>query len=455
MSNDFRIESDSMGEVEVPRHALYAAQTQRAINNFTIDGSAFSRAFIRSLGYIKAAAAGANSELGKLDPKAAAAIKIAALEVAEGKHDEHFPLVVFQTGSGTSTNMNANEVIATLASRLHDEPVHPNDHVNMCQSSNDVIPTAIHLSAMLECTEMLIPGLKHLEEKLTLRAGEYVDVVKTGRTHLMDAMPLTVAQEIGGWAAQVSQSIERVESVMPRLAKLAIGGTAVGTGVNAHPDFAHNVCMWLKDFTDIEFHEADNHFAAQSSMDTAVELSGALKATATALMKISNDMRVMNSGPIAGLGEITLPALQPGSSIMPGKVNPVICEAMMMVSVQVMGNDVAIGIANSHGNFELNVMLPVIAHNLLESIALLATGAMTLADKAVVGFKVNRERIASLVGKNPILVTALNQRIGYDKAAEIAKKAYEEDRPVKEVAKELTDLTGEELDELLDPKRMI
>ncbi len=455
MSDDIRIDKDSMGEVEVPRHALYAAQTQRALDNFTIDGPSFPRAFIRALGYIKAAAAGANSELGKLDPKAAAAIKIAALEVAEGKHDDHFPLVVFQTGSGTSTNMNANEVIATLASRMNDEPLHPNDHVNMSQSSNDVIPTAIHVSAMIECTEMLLPALAHLEEKLRLRAGEYVEVVKTGRTHLMDAMPLTVAQEIGGWAEQIKLSSERVEAVFPRLSKLAIGGTAVGTGINSHPDFAHNVCQWLRDFTDIEFQEADDHFAAQATMDTAVELSGALKATATALMKIANDLRLMNSGPIAGLGEISLPSLQPGSSIMPGKVNPVICEAMMMVAAQVMGNDVTIGVANSHGNFELNVMLPVIAHNLLESITLLATGSMTLADKAVAGFSVNRERIAGLVGKNPILVTALNQRIGYDKAAEIAKKAYAEDRPVKDVAKELTDLTDEELDELLDPKRMI
>ncbi len=455
MSDDMRIEKDSMGEVEVPVHALYAAQTQRALDNFTIDGACFSRTFIRALGYIKAAAAGANSELGKLDPKAAAAIKIAALEVADGKHDNHFPLVVFQTGSGTSTNMNANEVIATLATRMNEEPVHPNDHVNMSQSSNDVIPTAIHVSAMLECSEMLLPALKHLEDKLRLRAGEYVEVVKTGRTHLMDAMPLTMAQEIGGWAEQIKLSTERIEAVLPRLAKLAIGGTAVGTGINSHPDFAHNVCQWLRDYTDLEFQEADDHFAAQSSMDTAVELSGALKATATALMKISNDLRLMNSGPIAGLGEISLPSLQPGSSIMPGKVNPVICEAMMMVAAQVMGNDVTIGVANSHGNFELNVMLPVIAHNLLESITLLATGCMTLADKAVAGFSVNRERIAGLVGKNPILVTALNQRIGYDKAAEIAKKAYAEDRPVKEVARELTDLTDEELDELLDPKRMI
>jgi fumarate hydratase class II len=454
MKDEFRIEKDSMGEVEVPKHALYKAQTQRALDNFTIDGPPFTRAFIRALGYIKAAAAAANSEIGILDPKAAIAIKMAALAVADGKHDEHFPLIVFQTGSGTSTNMNANEVIATLASNLHDEPIHPNDHVNMGQSSNDVIPTAIHVSAMLECTEMLIPALNHLEEKLMLRATEYADVVKTGRTHLMDAMPLTMAQEIGGWAAQVRQSAERIEAVLPRIAKLAIGGTAVGTGINAHPDFAHNVRLWLKDFTEIEFLEAENHFAAQGAMDSACELSGALKATATALMKISNDMRLLNSGPIAGLGEIELPSLQPGSSIMPGKVNPVICEAMMMVAAQVMGNDVTIGVANSHGNFELNVMLPVIAHNLLESIALLSTGCMTLADKAVAGFKVNRERIASLVEKNPILVTALNHKIGYDLAAKIAKTAYTEGRAVKEVAKELTDLSDEELDKLLDPSLM-
>jgi fumarate hydratase class II len=455
MSGDERVERDSMGEVKVPGEALYAAQTQRALENFTISGPRFPRAFIRALGYIKAAAAGANSGIGSLDPGVSEAIRNAALEVAEGRHDEHFPLVIYQTGSATSTNMNANEVIAAIASRALGEAVHPNDHVNMGQSSNDAIPTAIHVSASLECRDVLLPGLTMLEEKLRLRAGEFADVVKTGRTHLMDAMPLTLAQEIGGWASQVLHAIEMVEAVLPRLAKLAIGGTAVGTGVNSHPDFSGKACQWLRDFTEIEFHEADDHFASQSSVDIAVELSGALKATATSLMKISNDMRLMGSGPIAGLGEIELPALQPGSSIMPGKVNPVIPEAVMMACAQVMGNDVTVGVANTHGNLELNTMLPVVAHNLLESIALLGTASGTLAEKAVADFTVNRERIADLLERSPILVTTLNRKIGYEKAAEIAKKAHAEGRPVKDVAREMTDLTEEELDDLLDPGKML
>ncbi|MCS6829117.1 MAG: class II fumarate hydratase [Armatimonadota bacterium] len=455
----YRIERDSLGEVRVPADAMYGAQTQRAVENFPVSGIRFARALIRALGLIKGAAAAVNSELGLLDEQKARAIYQAAEEVAEGRWDDHFPLDIFQTGSGTSTNMNANEVIANRATQIlggeiGSKLVHPNDHVNMGQSSNDVIPTAIHVSAYLEVQEVLLPALRRLQEALLARAAELDDVVKTGRTHLMDAMPVRMSQEIGGWAYQVTQSIERIESCLPRLAKLAIGGTAVGTGINAHPQFASRVAKKLAERTGIPFVESDNHFAAQSAMDTATELSGHLKATATALMKIANDLRWMNSGPIAGLGEVVLPALQPGSSIMPGKVNPVICEAVMMVCAQVMGNDLAVSIGNERGNFQLNVMLPLIAHNLLQSITILGNAARLFADKVVAGFTVNRERIAESVGKNPILVTALNPVIGYDMAAQIAKRAYTEGRSLKEVALEMTDLTAEQLDQLLDPRPM-
>lgn len=456
---EYRIERDSIGEVRVPAHALYGAQTQRAVENFPISGIRFSRAFIRALGLIKCAAAEVNFELGLLDAPKADAIQRAAREVADGEWDAHFPIDIFQTGSGTSTNMNVNEVIANRATQLlgaeiGSRLVHPNDHVNMGQSSNDVIPSAIHVSAYLEALEVLLPALSHLHEVLCKRAEELDDVVKTGRTHLMDAMPVRMSQEIGGWAYQVQQSIERIEGCLPRLAQLALGGTAVGTGINAHPEFATRVAEKLAQRTGIPFVESKNHFAAQSAMDAATELSGHLKTAATALMKIANDLRWMNSGPIAGLGEIALPALQPGSSIMPGKVNPVICEAMMMVCAQVMGNDLAVSIGNQHGNFQLNVMLPVIAHNLLQSITILGNAARVFADKAVTGFTVNRKRIADAVGKNPILVTALNPVIGYDKAAQIAKRAYSEGRSLKEVALEMTDLSEEELDKLLDPRPM-
>ncbi|MGQ9879619.1 MAG: class II fumarate hydratase [Armatimonadota bacterium] len=455
----YRTERDSLGEVRVPADALYGAQTQRAVENFPISGIPFPRVFIRALGLIKGAAAAVNAELGLLDSQKAQAIQQAAEEVAEGKWDEHFPIDIFQTGSGTSTNMNANEVIANRATQIlggeiGSKLVHPNDHVNMGQSSNDVIPTAIHVSAYLEVQEVLLPALRHLHETLQKRASELGDVVKTGRTHLMDAMPVRMSQEISGWAYQVQQSIERIESCLPRLAKIALGGTAVGTGINAHPEFAPRVVAKLAERTGIPFVESDNHFAAQSAMDTSTELSSHLKTTATALIKIANDLRWMNSGPIAGLGEIALPALQPGSSIMPGKVNPVICEAMMMVCAQVMANDVAVSLGNQHGNFQLNVMLPLIAHNLLQSITILGNAARVLADKAVAGFTVNRERIAEAVGKNPILVTALNPVIGYDRAAQIAKRAYAEGRSLKEVALEMTDLTEDQLDTLLDPRPM-
>ena len=456
---DYRMEHDSLGEVRVPADALYGAQTQRAVENFPISGIRFPRVFIRALGLIKAAAAEVNADLGLLDAEKAQAIGQAADEVAQGRWDDHFPIDIFQTGSGTSTNMNANEVIARRATQiLGGDPasrlVHPNDHVNMGQSSNDVIPAAIHLSALLQLEAVLVPGLRHLRETLQARAAELDDVVKTGRTHLMDAMPIRLGQEIGGWAYQVGQSLDRIESCRPRLAKLALGGTAVGTGLNAHPEFGRRMAAKLAERTGLPLVEAENHFAAQAAMDTATELSGHLKTTASALMKIANDLRWMNSGPIAGLGEISLPALQPGSSIMPGKINPVICEAMMMVCAQVMGNDVAVTIGNARGNFQLNVMLPLMAHNLLQSITILGNAARTLADKALAGFTVNRERIAGLVEKNPILVTALNPVVGYDQAAQIAKRAYAEGRRLKEVAAEMTDLSPEELDRLLDPRLM-
>jgi fumarate hydratase class II len=455
---DFRIERDSMGEVKVPASAKYAAQTQRAIENFPIHGCAFPRPFIRALGLIKAAAATVNADSGMLDNDIAAAIISSAMEVAEGKWDEHFPIVVYQTGSGTSSNMNANEVIATLASErlgANNAGVHPNDHVNMGQSSNDVIPTAIHVSSYLEVKEHLLPELRYLQAAFEVRAVECKDIIKTGRTHLMDAMPMSVGQEIGAWAYQTAQSIERIESTLPRLARLAQGGTAVGTGINAAPGFGAKMAAQLAKLTDIPFVEAQDHFAAQASQDTAAELSGQLKTSATAFFKICNDLRHLNSGPIAGLGEIALPSLQPGSSIMPGKVNPVIPEAMIMVSAQIIGNDTTIAISNAGGNFQLNVMLPIIAHNLLESIALMASAARTLADKAIKDFKVNEDRINELINKNPILVTALNPVIGYDLAAKIAKKAYAEGRALKDVAKEMTDLTDEELDRHLNPRSMI
>lgn len=454
---DFRIEKDSLGEVQVPANALYGAQTRRAVENFPVSGLRFPRAFIRALGLIKAVAAEVNAGLGLLDSQIAHAIHLAALEVAEGRWDDQFPLDIFQTGSGTSTNMNANEVIAGRATGIlgtTGTKIHPNNHVNMGQSSNDVIPTAIHVSAYRETIEVLLPAFRHLHSTLKKREPECDDIVKTGRTHLMDAMPVTLGQEIGGWACQIEQGIERIESTLPRLAKLAIGGTAVGTGVNAPKDFGRIVASRLAGRTKLPFTEADNHFAAQAVMDSAVELSGQLKAAASSFMKMANDFRWMNSGPIAGLGEISLPPLQPGSSIMPGKVNPVMCEMMMMAAAQVTGNDAAITIANQHGNFELNVMLPVIAHNLLQSVSLLGNAARLFADKAVAGFTVNRERISGFLDRNPVLVTALNPVIGYDRAAEIAKKAYAEGRPLKEVAAEMTDLSKEDLDRLLDPRKM-
>ncbi len=450
----FRIEKDSMGEVKVPADALYAAQTQRAVENFPVSGLRFPRAFIRALGMIKGAAAAVNLDLKLMEADMAMAIQEAAQEVEEGLHDAHFPLDIYQTGSGTSTNMNANEVLATLASRKLGRKVHPNDHVNMSQSSNDVIPTAIHVSAYLEVHTRLLPALVHLRETIDRRARETDHIVKTGRTHLMDALPVRLGQELSGWSSQIAHAIARIESTLPRLAELAQGGTAVGTGVNAHPEFGRRIAARLAGRTGIPFVASPNFFFSMSTQDTAAELSGQLNATACGLMKISNDLRWMNSGPQAGLAEIALPDLQPGSSIMPGKVNPVIPEAMTMVCAQVMGNHVAITVADQAGNFQLSVMLPLIAHNLLQSISLLANASRLLADKAVAGFKVNERHVTDLVDKNPILVTALNPVIGYELGAKIAKRAYAEGRKVKEVAAEMSNLAPAELDRLLDPKRM-
>jgi fumarate hydratase class II len=459
MAMEMRVERDSLGEVQVPLHALYGAQTQRAVENFPISGLRFPRTFIRALGLIKAAAARVNCELGLLDAEKARLIEQAAQEVADGHWDDQFPIDIFQTGSGTSTNMNANEVIANRALQLMGEAIgskaiHPNDHVNMGQSSNDVIPATIHVAAYLEVTESLLPALRHLHQVLVHKAAETDDVIKTGRTHLMDATPIRMGQEISGWAAQIEKGIARIEGVLPRLAELALGGTAVGTGLNAHPEFGRRVAAALAERTGLPFVETSNHFEAQAAQDTAVELSGQLKVVATSLMKIANDLRWMNSGPQAGLAEIVLPGLQPGSSIMPGKINPVIPEAVAMVCAQVFGNDLTITIGGQSGNFELNVMLPVIAYNLLQSITLLANAARLLADKAIAGFTVNRERTVDLVERNPILVTALNPVIGYDKAAQIAKRAYAEGRRLKEVAAEMTDLSPKELDRLLDPRAL-
>ena len=452
MTDQPRIERDSLGDVRVPAGALYGAQTQRAVENFPVSGLAFPRSFLRALGLIKASAAAVNRGLKSLPDDAAGAIEAAALEVAEGRHDAQFPLDIFQTGSGTSTNMNANEVIATLASRRLGKPVHPNDHVNMSQSSNDVIPAAIHVSALLETTEHLLPALAALRDVIDAKAKTVDHVVTTGRTHLMDAVPIRLSQALSGWSSQIGHDLQRLEAVRPRLAELALGGTAVGTGLNAHPEFGRRVAAQLARPTGQPFAAGRNAFELLSSQDAAVELSGQLKVTAVSLMKIANDLRWMNSGPQAGLGEIVLPALQPGSSIMPGKVNPVIPEAVCMVCAQVIGHDVTITVAGQSGNFQLNVMLPVIAYNLLQSIALLANAARLLAERAIAGFTVNERRIADAVERNPILVTALNPTIGYELGATIAKQAAAQGRPVKDVAAELAHLPPDQLAKLLNPR---
>jgi fumarate hydratase class II len=447
----YRTEHDSMGELQVPADALWGAQTQRAIQNFPISGLTMPREFIRALGLIKQAAAMANLELGLLDEKKAAAIINAARVVASGEVDKHFPIDVFQTGSGTSSNMNANEVISNLANQRNEIDVHPNDDVNMGQSSNDVIPTAIQVSATLVTAGKLIPSLLHLAETLDIKAEELDVVVKTGRTHLMDAMPVTFGQELGCWSQQVRSNIKRIKSALKRVRKLPQGGTAVGTGINTHPEFGPRVVSALEKLTGVKFRSAENYFEGISSQDASVELSGQLKTLACSLMKIANDLRLMNSGPLAGIGEIELPALQPGSSIMPGKINPVIPEAVCMVCAQIIGNDSTITVAGQSGLFQLNVMLPVVALNLLQSLEILSTASNVLADKAIVGFTVREADIQSALERNPILVTALNPVIGYESGAAIAKKAYKKGKPIKEVALKNTELSAKELDKLLDP----
>lgn len=456
----YRTEKDSLGEVKVPKDAYWGAQTQRAVENFPVSGITFPPVFIRSLGLIKHACAGVNTDLGLLDPGIADAVVHACDEVIEGRLVDQFPLDIFQTGSGTSTNMNANEVIATRANELltgtksTKTPVHPNDHVNMGQSSNDVIPTTIHVSAYLQIKELLLPSMDLLLKTITDKQRECASVVKTGRTHLMDAMPITLEQELSGWATQVEYSLERVKGSLPRLAELAIGGTAVGTGINARADFGSRVSKKLSELTGISFVEAGNHFEAQSAQDAVVEISGQLKTFATALMKIANDLRWMNSGPMAGLSEIRLPSLQPGSSIMPGKVNPVISEAVRMACAQVIGNDTVITLSNAMGDFQLNVMLPVIAHNIIESVTILANVSRLFAEKAIKGVEVNAEHVLELVQRNPIIATVLNPLIGYDKAAEVVKRALKEKKTVKQVTVEMGYLSQEEADRILDPRIM-
>ena len=446
----FRIEHDSMGELQVPADALWGAQTQRAVLNFPVSGQPMPRGFIRALGLVKAAAAAVNAGLGLLSEDVGKAIHAAALEVAEGRHDAHFPIDVYQTGSGTSSNMNANEVIATLASGAR-RKVHPNDHVNLGQSSNDVIPTAIRVSAQLAVVEELLPALRHLRKTIDGRGRAFGKVVKTGRTHLMDAMPLTFAQEFGTWSSQLSSAEARIADSLARLRRLPIGGTAIGTGINAHPKFGDRVVRELSKLAGTKFEAAADRFEGIASQDDAVELSGQLNALAVALIKIANDLRWMNSGPLAGLGEVELPALQPGSSIMPGKVNPVVPEAVVMAAAQVIGHHTAITVAGQTGNFQLNVTLPLVAANLLDSVQLLANVSRLLADDCIAGLKVRADVVKQALERNPILVTALNPVIGYEQGAAIAKQAYREGRPVLEVAMEVTGMSRRELEPLLDP----
>ncbi|GAA6185303.1 class II fumarate hydratase [Aliiglaciecola sp. NS0011-25] len=451
----FRIEKDSMGELEVPQNALYGAQTQRAVNNFKISHTPMPEAFIRSLIQIKSAAATANANLNGIEQETADAIKQACANLLKDNNLMlHFPVDVYQTGSGTSTNMNANEVIANLASKQSDLRIHPNDHVNFGQSSNDVIPTCIHVSASLAIHKKLKPSLIHLAKSIDEKSATLSGYCKTGRTHLMDAMPIRMDQSMSAWSAQIRQQISHLNSLQNAIQSLVLGGTAVGTGINSHSGFADEFSKILSQDTGISFVKTDNFFAGIAAQDTAVSLSGLSKSIAVTFMKIANDLRWMNSGPLAGLGEIALPALQPGSSIMPGKVNPVIPEAVAMVSAQVIGNDAAITVGGQSGNFELNVMLPMIALNLLSSIELLSNAAMSLADNAIRDFEVNHENLEKPLHKNPILVTALNPIIGYSKAAEIAKQAYKEKRPIIDVAAENTDIPRAKLSELLDPMKL-
>ncbi|WP_433402727.1 class II fumarate hydratase [Streptomyces sp. CA-146814] len=456
---EFRIEHDSMGEVRVPAHAKWRAQTQRAVENFPISGQRLERAHIEALARIKGAAAKVNAELKVVDPEIAAAIQEAADEVASGRWDEHFPVDVFQTGSGTSSNMNTNEVIATLASERLGSPVHPNDHVNASQSSNDVFPSSIHIAATAAVTADLIPALDHLAESLGRKSAEFAEVVKSGRTHLMDATPVTLGQEFGGYAAQIRYGVERLRASLPRLAELPLGGTAVGTGINTPPGFSAAVIAEVAEATGLPLTEARDHFEAQGARDGLVETSGQLRTIAVSLTKISNDLRWMASGPRTGLAEINLPDLQPGSSIMPGKVNPVIPEAVLMVAAQVTGNDATVATAGAAGNFELNVMLPVIAKNLLESVRLLANASRLLADRTVDGITANVERARSYAESSPSVVTPLNKYIGYEEAAKVAKQSLKDGTTIRETVLasghvERGDLTVEQLDAALDVLRM-
>lgn len=461
MPEEHRIEHDSIGEIKVPAHAYWGAQSQRAIENFSVNAPAFPEVLIRSIAIIKYAAAVTNTGLGLLSKDLSDAMLQACKEIIEGRHKDHFPLGIFQTGSGTSTNMNVNEVVATRANeiltgkKVTTAPVHPNDHVNKGQSSNDVVPSAIRIAAYLEVKDKLLPSLKHLHGAIAEKQQEYKDVVKTGRTHLMDAVPITFGQEMSGWAAQIQFGIERVESVLPRLVQLPLGGTAVGTGLNAHPEFADGVIGTIREMTGIPFERARNNFEAQASMDVTSELSGQLKTVAASLMKIANDLRLMNSGPHSGLSEIQLPALQPGSSIMPGKINPVIPEAARMVCARVIGNDTTITISCALGEFELNTMLPVIGFTLLESIEMLSIAMRVLADKAIKGMVVNVGHIQDLLDKNPVIATSLAPVLGYEKAAELIKKAVKEKRKIRDVVLESGLLSEKDIDAYLDVKKMV
>lgn len=450
----YRTERDSMGELQVPANALYQAQTQRAVQNFNLSSKPMPTGFIRALLQIKKAAALTNATLHLLPEAQAKAITQAVEQLLTDTDMSQFPVSVYQTGSGTSSNMNVNEVLATLASNLSGQKVHPNDHVNLGQSSNDTIPTAIQLSSLLALEQQLLPALVTLKIAINTKTAEIGHIVKTGRTHLMDAMPVTFAQVLGGWHSQLVHAQLQLQQQIPLLSQLAQGGTAVGSGINAHPDFARRFATQLSAQTGLKLQPSTDFFFNLSSQDSALALSGCLKTLAAALLKIANDLRWMNSGPLSGLAEISLPALQPGSSIMPGKVNPVIPEAVAMASAQVFGCDTAIGIAAQSGNFELNVMLPVVADNLLEAISLLSGSCTALATQAIAGFIVNEQNIAKSLAQNPILVTALNSRIGYDKAAAIAKLAYQQQRPVLEVAVEQTDISRDELAQLLDPAKL-
>lgn len=451
---EYRTEKDSMGEVQVPAAALYGASTQRAVDNFPISGFTFSRKFIWALGLIKGSAATVAAGQGHLTSEKAEAIRAAADEVMAGQHDDQFPLDIFQTGSGTSTNTNANEVIAARGGELLGSPIHPNDEVNFGQSSNDVIPTAIHVAATAAIREDLLPALKILADQLAAKAVQFEDVVKSGRTHLMDATPVTLGQEFGGWSTQIRKGIERLTKVLPELEEVALGGTAVGTGINAPVGFPRAVIDLMVERSGYQFKEAGDHFEAQGAKDGTVMASGALRTVAVSLFKIANDIRFLGSGPTSGISEIHIPALQPGSSIMPGKVNPVMSEMVMQVSAHVIGNDTAVTWGAANGNFELNVMMPVIAHNLLESVRLLANASRVFAEECVAGIEANVERARELVERNAIIVTALNPHIGYDNGARIAKEAVRTGRSIRDLVLEAGLMSARDLDAALDIKSM-